>query len=84
MTKVGNFEKFKNKEKLTNIYKLINEMNLWGEFKTYEEMSMFDGRFTKFFWECGKCDIDTDEESLGIMKYIANNGWKDFVSNYNK
>ena len=49
MTKVGNFEKFKNKENLTKIYILIIEMNLWEEFKTYEEMSIYDGRFTNFF-----------------------------------
>ena len=84
MTKVGNFSEFKNKVNLSNMFNLINEMNLWEEFKTYEETFIFDGRFTNFFWECGKCDIDTDEESLVIMKYIANNGWKDFVSNYNK
>ena len=39
--KVGNFEKFKNKENLTNIYNIINEMNLWEEFKILKGEGMY-------------------------------------------
>ena len=78
------FSTLKNEQNLTSIYKLINEMNIWEDFKTYENAYVFDGRFTAFFWECGKSDIDVDDSSLNIMKYIANNGCKDFIINYYK
>ena len=70
------------------LYQSVMDTNSWNFIRDCDPDDYSERKLRDIAWECGKHDLDCTGEqwylAMDHVKYIANNGWDNYVINYKR